>query len=58
MVGIDPYTSQAGYLWNPPCWVNQFVVVMIGLFGLSESLAQLKNKEPAVKQKVDKIIPD
>ena len=35
-----------------------FVIVMIGLFGLSEGLLQLKNKEQPIKQKVDKIVPN
>ncbi|MDT8343362.1 MAG: tripartite tricarboxylate transporter permease [Thermohalobaculum sp.] len=60
VVGLDPLTAQERFtfgiveLWNG----ISFIAVMIGLFGVSEALAQLHHLEKAaVKQKVTKIIP-
>lgn len=60
VVGLDPLTAQERFtfgiveLWNG----ISFIAVMIGLFGVSEALAQLHHLEKAaVKQVVTKIIP-
>lgn len=59
-VGLDPLTAEERFtfgvveLWNG---INP-VAVMIGMFGLSEALMQLHHLDkPAIKQKLDKIIP-
>ncbi len=59
-VGLDPLTAQERFTFG---FVNlwsgiSFVAVMIGLFGVSEALGQLRHLDtPAIKQKIDKIIP-
>jgi putative tricarboxylic transport membrane protein len=60
MIGIDPSTAQARLTFGSQTLLGgiHYVVIMIGLFGLSESLLQLKNKEKPVKQRIDKIIPN
>lgn len=60
MIGLDPVTGQPRLTFGSHSLLSgiNFVVVMIGLFGLSESLYQLQQKAEPVKQKVDKIIPD
>ncbi len=60
MIGIDPSTAQARLTFGSQTLLGgiHYVVIMIGLFGLSESLLQLKNKEEPVKQKIDKILPN
>ncbi|GBF73466.1 hypothetical protein PA598K_01757 [Paenibacillus sp. 598K] len=59
MVGMDPFTSQPRLTFGSTTMLGgiSFIVVMIGLFGLSEALMQLKNRTKPIKQKVDKIIP-
>lgn len=59
MIGMDPFTAQARLTFGSKTMLGgiSFVVVMIGLFGLSEGLVQLKHKAQPVKQKVDKIVP-
>jgi putative tricarboxylic transport membrane protein len=59
-VGLDPLTAQERFtfgvveLWNG----ISFIAVMIGLFGVSEALAQLHHLDlPKVKQNVGKIVP-
>jgi putative tricarboxylic transport membrane protein len=59
-VGLDPLTAEERFtfgiteLWNG----ISFVAVMIGLFGVSEALSQLKQLDlPAIKQKIDRIVP-
>jgi len=59
-VGLDPLTAQERFtfgiveLWNG----ISFIAVMIGLFGVSEALAQLHHLDKAaVKQQVSKIVP-
>jgi putative tricarboxylic transport membrane protein len=59
-VGLDPLTAEERFtfgiveLWNG----ISFIAVMIGLFGVSEALAQLHYLDKAaVKQKVDRIVP-
>jgi putative tricarboxylic transport membrane protein len=59
-VGLDPLTAQERFtfgvveLWNG----ISFIAVMIGLFGVSEALAQLHHLDlPKVKQNVGRIVP-
>ncbi|MCL5778242.1 tripartite tricarboxylate transporter permease [Limibaculum sp. FT325] len=59
-VGLDPLTAQERFtfgiveLWNG----ISFIAVMIGLFGVSEALAQLHHLDKAaVRQQVSKIVP-
>ncbi|MCI1964945.1 MAG: tripartite tricarboxylate transporter permease [Oscillospiraceae bacterium] len=59
MIGMDPVTAQPRLTFGIPnllAGVN-FVVVMIGLFGMSEALYQLHYCMKPVKQKVQKILP-
>ncbi|KKM09300.1 C4-dicarboxylate ABC transporter permease [Clostridiales bacterium PH28_bin88] len=60
LIGMDPETAQGRLTFGNYSLLGgiSFVVVMIGLFGLSEGLYQLQQKLEPVKQKVDKIIPD
>ena len=60
LVGMDPFTAQARLTFDRPGLLGgiSFVVVMIGLFGLSEGLYQLHHRVAPVKQKVSKIVPD
>lgn len=59
LIGMDPETGQGrmtfgnGYLLGG---IN-FVIVMIGTFGVSEALHQLKTKVKPVKQKIDRVTP-
>lgn len=59
VVGMDPINGQGRLIFGNTRLLGgiNFVVVMIGLFGLSEALYQLQNKAQPVKQKVDKIVP-
>jgi putative tricarboxylic transport membrane protein len=59
MIGMDPFTGQDRLTFGSQTMKGgiHFVVVMIGLFGLSEGLLQLKNQEQPIRQKVDKIVP-
>ncbi|MDP3058087.1 MAG: tripartite tricarboxylate transporter permease [bacterium] len=59
LIGMDPFTGQGRLIFGNLRLLGgiNFVVVMIGLFGLSEALFQLKNKSMPVKQKIDKIVP-
>jgi putative tricarboxylic transport membrane protein len=59
MIGMDPVAGQGRLTFGSQTMQGgiHFVVVMIGLFGLSEGLLQLKNKEQPIKQRVDKIVP-
>lgn len=60
MVGMDPLTGQGRFTFgslNLMGGIN-YVTAMIGLFGVSEALVQIKSINlPVVKQKIDKIIP-
>ena len=59
LIGMDPETGQGrmhfdnGYLLGG---IN-FVIVMIGTFGISEALMQLKTKSEPVKQSISRIRP-
>lgn len=59
LIGMDPVNGQGRLIFENTRLLGgiSFVVVMIGLFGLSEALYQLKNKAKPVKQKMDKIVP-
>ena len=60
MVGMDPITAEHRFTFGNTYLLSgvDHVVAMIGLFGVSEVLVQINTRElPAVKQKVDKIIP-
>lgn len=60
MVGMDSLTGQPRFTFGSLNLMNgiNYVTAMIGLFGVSEALMQIKLKDmPVVKQKIDKIIP-
>lgn len=60
MVGMDSLTGQPRFTFGSLNLMNgiNYVTAMIGLFGVSEALLQIKLKDmPIVKQKIDKIIP-
>lgn len=60
LVGMDPVTAQGRFTMGSINLMGgiHYVVVMIGLFGMSEAFYQLHNlKKVAVRQNVDKIIP-
>ncbi|KAF0195023.1 MAG: hypothetical protein FD169_1578 [Bacillota bacterium] len=59
LIGMDPFTGQGRLIFGNARLLGgiNFVVVMIGLFGLSEALVQLKDKTQPVKQKIDRIVP-
>jgi putative tricarboxylic transport membrane protein len=59
LIGMDSVTAQPRMTFgilNLLGGIN-FVVVMIGLFGLSEALVQLKTKAVPVKQDIKRIVP-
>jgi putative tricarboxylic transport membrane protein len=60
LIGMDTITAQPRMTFGILNLLGgiHFVVVMIGLFGLSEALVQLKTKVNPVKQDVKKIIPN
>jgi putative tricarboxylic transport membrane protein len=60
MVGMDPMTAEGRFTFGSVNLLGgiHFVVVMIGMFGVSEALFQLKNvHDKPVIQKLNKIIP-
>lgn len=60
LVGMDPVTAQGRFTMGSINLMGgiHYVVVMIGLFGMSEAFYQLHNlKKVAVRQNVDKIVP-
>ncbi len=60
MVGMDSLTGQPRFTFGSLNLMNgiNYVTAMIGLFGVSEALMQIKLKDmPVVKQNIDKIIP-
>jgi len=60
LVGMDPITAEGRFTFGSVALLNgiHFVVIMIGVFGVSEALYQLRSLDAqSVKQKVDKIIP-
>ena len=60
MIGMDSVTAQPRLTFGIPSLLAgiNFVVVMIGLFGMSEALYQLHFDLKPVKQDVQKILPD
>lgn len=60
MVGMDSLTGQPRFTFGSLNLMNgiNYVTAMIGLFGVSEALIQIKLKDmPIVKQQIHKIIP-
>lgn len=60
MVGMDPLTGQGRFTFGNLQLMGgiHYVTAMIGLFGVTEGLSQIKSMDlPVVKQKIDKIIP-
>ncbi len=61
MVGMDPSTGEMRYTFDNVYLMAgiSFVTAMIGLFGVSEVLSQLREMtQKTAKQKLDKIVPD
>jgi putative tricarboxylic transport membrane protein len=59
-VGLDPLTAEERFTFGiTELWSGiSFIAVMIGLFGVSEALAQIHQLDlPAIKQKIDRIVP-
>lgn len=59
-VGLDPLTVEERFTFGLPQLTNGIsaIAVMIGMFGLSEALAQLHDlHKTAIKQRVDNIVP-
>lgn len=59
LVGMDPQTGQGRMSFDNTYMLGgiNFVIVMIGTFGISEALAQLKTHVDPVKQKITDIVP-
>ena len=59
LIGMDSVTAQARMTFGNMRLLGgiSFVVVMIGLFGLSEAMVQLKTKATPVKQDISRIVP-
>ncbi|NTW70958.1 MAG: tripartite tricarboxylate transporter permease [Eubacteriaceae bacterium] len=59
LVGMDPITGQPrlNFGFDGLLGGISFIVVMIGIFGLSEALMQLRHNVQPVKQNVDKVRP-
>lgn len=59
LVGMDPVTGQGRLALGTTELMGgiSFIVVMIGTFGISESLVQLQTKVLPVKQKIGKVRP-
>ncbi|MBR2778681.1 MAG: tripartite tricarboxylate transporter permease [Firmicutes bacterium] len=61
MIGMDSMTASMRFTYGNIYLSTgiDYIVAMIGLFGISEVLTQVLDlKAPIVKQKVDKIVPD
>nr|WP_312579008.1 tripartite tricarboxylate transporter permease [Sedimentibacter sp.] len=59
-VGMDPISAEPRFTFGHTYLLSgvDYVTAMIGLFGVSEALVQIKGKNlPVIKQKIDKIIP-
>ncbi len=60
MIGLDPMTAEGRFTFGSITLMGgiPYVAAMIGFFGVAEALVQLHNLHlPAIKQKVDRIIP-
>ncbi|MCI8284779.1 MAG: tripartite tricarboxylate transporter permease [Firmicutes bacterium] len=61
MVGLDAISAVPRFTFGNVYLMNgiNYIVAMIGLFGISEVLVQVLDKDkPVIKQKLDKIVPD
>lgn len=61
MIGLDTMTAMSRFTFGNVYLLSgiNYIVAMIGLFGVSEVLVQVLDKNlPVVKQKLDKIVPD
>jgi putative tricarboxylic transport membrane protein len=59
-VGLDPLTAEERFTFGFTDLMGgiNFVAVMIGLFGVAEALAQVRQLDlPAIKQKISRIVP-
>ncbi|MCX7646094.1 MAG: tripartite tricarboxylate transporter permease [Rhodobacteraceae bacterium] len=59
-VGMDPLTFTERFTFDQPLLRQgvSFIAVMIGMFGVSEALAQLHHVDtPAIRQKITRIVP-
>ncbi|MCQ0972114.1 tripartite tricarboxylate transporter permease [Paracoccus sp. TK19116] len=60
LVGMDPLTFTGRFTYDLPLLQSgiSFIAVMIGMFGVSEALAQIHHLDtPAIKQKINRIVP-
>lgn len=60
LVGMDPLTAEGRFTFGSVQLMGgiHYVVAMIGLFGVSEALSQIRNVDfKPIQQKVDRIIP-
>lgn len=59
LIGVDNFTGTARLTFGIPKLMGgiHFVLIMIGLFGVSEVLIQIKEKVEPVKQKVGRLLP-
>lgn len=59
LVGMDPETGQGRMTFDSLAMLGgiNFVIVMIGTFGISEALVQLQTKTVPVKQQITRITP-
>lgn len=60
LVGMDPFTGEGRFTFGILSFMGgiDYVVAMIGLFGISEALMQIKLVgKPIVQQRLDKIVP-
>jgi len=60
LIGMDPETGQGRMTFGTLNLLGgiHFVIVMIGTFGISETLMQLQTKAKAVKQNISRITPE
>ncbi len=60
LIGMDPETGQGRMTFGTLNLLGgiHFVIVMIGTFGISETLMQLQTKAKAVKQSISRITPE
>jgi len=60
LIGMDPETGQGRMTFGSLNMLGgiHFVVIMIGTFGISEALMQLKTKAVPVKQSISRITPE
>lgn len=60
LVGLDEFTAKARLTFDAPSMLGgiSYVAAMIGFFGFSEALHQIRSLHiPPVRQKIDRIIP-